>query len=117
MIQNVPFWGALSTDSRREWRKYSKNKYHDHWGDPKKDIRSVKRKGGIVEDVLNVKSEPDEVKMRGLPYSYSELAGPLFQDEEERGAFAKGGKAVLTDTDEAYTYITKDEDAYNVHLR
>ncbi len=116
-IQNAPFWGALSTDSRREWRRYSKNKYHDHFGKSKKDIRSIKRKGGIVEDVLNVKSEPDEVKMRGLPYTYSELAGPLFQDEEERGAFAEGGEATsIKDKDAVYNYLTKDEDEYNVFI-
>ena len=116
-IQNAPFWGALSTDSRREWRRYAKNKYHDHFGKPKKDIRSIKRKGGIVEDVLNVKSEPDEVKMRGLPYTYSEVAGPLFQDEEERGAFAEGGEATsIKDKDSVYNYLTKDEDEYNVFI-
>jgi len=116
-IQNAPFWGALSTDSRREWRKYAKNKYHDHFGKPKKNIRSIKRKGGIVEDVLNVKLEPDEVKMRGLPYTYSELAGPLFQDEEERGAFAEGGESTsIKDKDATYNYLTKDEDEYNVFI-
>ena len=116
-IQNAPFWGALSSDTKREWRRYSKNKYHDHFGKPKKDIRSLKRKGGIVEDVLNVKSEPDEVKMRGLPYTYSELAGPLFQDEEERGAFAEGGEATsIKDKDAVYNYLTKDEDEYNVFI-
>jgi len=117
LLTNAPFWGALSPETKRELRKRAKNKYHDHFGKPKKNIRSIKRKGGIVEDVLNVKSEPDEVKMRGLPYTYSELAGPLFQDEEERGAFAEGGEAAsIKDKDSVYNYLTKDEDEYNVFI-
>ena len=109
---NLPGYGALSPQAKRDFKEMLRITFDKKESDP----RLRRAKGGEVVGVLNVKEEPDEVKMRGLPYSYSELAGPLFQDEEERGAFAKGGKAVLTDTEEAYTYITKDEDAYNIQL-
>ena len=113
-IQQMPFWGALSPKTRRDLRKWAAKKHHQHWEDPKQNIRAIKRKGGVVEDVLNVTTEPDELKMRGLPYSYSELAGHLFQDEEERGAFAEGGNVSTKEIDDTYNYLTKDEDEYNV---
>ena len=50
------------------------------------------KKGGEVK-VPNAVSEPDELKIKGMPYTYSELAGHLFQDEEERGAFSHGGES------------------------
>jgi len=113
-VQNMPFYGGLSPKSRRELRKWAQVKHHQHYGKPKKNLRSIKSKGGVVEDVLNVISEPDERKMRGLPNTYSGMAGVLFQDEEERGAFATGGKVSIKDTDQMYGYLTKDEDEYNV---
>ena len=109
---NLPGYGALSPQAKRDFKKLLKEVF-----DKKEfDIRLNKDKGGLVLNVPNAVEEPDELKMRGLPYSYSELAGPLFQDEEERGAFAEGGKASIKETDEAYVYITKDEDAYNIQL-
>ena len=109
---NLPGYGALSPQAKRDFKKFLREVF-----DKKEfDIRLNKDKGGLVLNVPNVVEEPDELKMRGLPYSYSDLAGPLFQDEEERGAFAEGGKASIKETDEAYVYITKDEDAYNVQL-
>ena len=113
-VQNMPFYGGLSPKSRRELRKWAQVKHHQHYGKPKKNLRSIKSKGGVVEDVLNVISEPDERKIRGLPNTYSGMAGVLFQDEEERGAFATGGKVSIKDTDQMYGYLTKDEDEYNV---
>ena len=113
-VQNMPFYGALSPEARRELRKWAQVKHHQHYGKPKKNLRSIKSKGGVVEDVLNVISEPDERKIRGLPNTYSGMAGVLFQDEEERGAFATGGKVSIKDTDQMYGYLTKDEDEYNV---
>jgi len=109
---NLPGYGALSPQAKRDFKKLLK----DIFDKKEFDIRLNKSKGGVVLNVPNVVEEPDELKMRGQPFSYSEAAGVLFQDEEERGAFAEGGKVSITDTDEAYSYITKDEDAYNIQL-
>ena len=109
-LMNLPGYGLLPPKTKRELKKYIKEKSESK----EFDKRLLRKKGGIVEDVLNVKSEPDEVKMRGLPYTYSELAGPLFQDEEERGAFVEGGKVKGLETNEIYSYLTKDEDTYNI---
>ena len=109
---NLPGYGALSPQAKRDFKEMLRQIFDKKESDP----RLRRAKGGKVIGVPNVKEEPDEVKMRGLPYSYSELAGPLFQDEEERGAFAKGGKVSITEKEEAYAYITKDEDAYNIQL-
>jgi len=109
---NLPGYGALSPQAKRDFKDMLRRTFDKKESDP----RLRRAKGGEVIGVPNVKEEPDEAKMRGLPYSYSELAGPLFQDEEERGAFAEGGKVSIKETDEAYAYITKDEDAYNIQL-
>ena len=109
---NLPGYGALSPQAKRDFKAMLRRTFDKKESDP----RLRRAKGGEVIGVPNVKEEPDEAKMRGLPYTYSELAGPLFQDEEERGAFAEGGKASIKETDEAYAYITKDEDAYNIQL-
>ena len=109
---NLPGYGALTPQAKRDWKKFLKSIF-----DKKEyDKRLNRAKGGVVEDVLNVISEPDERKMRGQPFTYSGAAGHLFQDEEERGAFAEGGKASITETDEMYSYLTKDEDAYNIQF-
>ena len=109
---NLPGYGALSPQAKRDFKDMLRRIFDKKESDP----RFRRAKGGEVIGVPNVKEEPDELKMRGLPYSYSELAGHLFQDEEERGAFAEGGKASITETDEMYSYLTKDEDAYNIQL-
>jgi len=109
---NLPGYGALSPEAKRDFKKFLKRIF-----DKKEyDTRFNKAKGGIVLNVPNVVEEPDELKMRGQPATYSDIAGVLFQDEEERGAFAEGGKASITETDEMYSYLTKDEDAYNIQL-
>ena len=109
---NLPGYGALSPEAKRDFKKMLK----DIFDKKEFDTRSNKAKGGLVLNVPNVVEEPDELKMRGQPFSYSEAAGVLFQDEEERGAFAEGGKVSITETDEMYSYLTKDEDAYNIQL-
>ena len=64
-------------------------------------------KGGIVNDVEQVKNEPDERvdRMTGLPYHMQ--AGILGQDEEDRAAFAEGGP-VNPEHSDVYSLITKD---------
>jgi len=109
---NLPGYGALTPQAKRDFKELLRRIFDKKESDPK--LRRAK--GGVVIDVPNVREEPDEVKMRGFPYSYSEVAGHLFQDEEERGAFAEGGKASITETNEMYSYLTKDEDIYNIQF-
>ena len=116
LSQNMPGYSLMAPDSRRALNTFTKRYWASKTGDTPDIVRKIKSKGGVVEDVLNVISEPDERKVRGQPNTYSGMAGVLFQDEEERGAFAKGGKVSITDTDEMYGYLTKDEDEYNVIL-
>jgi len=69
--------------------------------------RPIYAKGGIVNDVEQVKTEPDERvdRMTGLPYHMQ--AGILGQDEEDRAAFAEGGP-VTPEHSDVYSLITKD---------
>jgi hypothetical protein len=106
----------MAPKDRRALNTFTKRYWASKTGASPNIVRSIKSKGGVVEDVLNVISEPDERKVRGQPNTYSGMAGVLFQDEEERGAFAEGGKVSITDTDEMYGYLTKDEDEYNVFI-
>ena len=90
---NLPGYGALSPQAKRDFKDMLRRTFDKKESDP----RLRRAKGGEVIGVPNVKEEPDEAKMRGLPYTYSDLAGPLFQDEEERGAFAEGGDLKSTE--------------------
>ena len=51
-------------------------------------------KGGFVENVANVAPEPDEKKVRGMPFTYAELGGVLAQDVEDRRGFASGNEVL-----------------------
>ena len=114
--QNTPGYSLMAPKDRRALNTFTKRYWASKTGASPNIVRSIKSKGGVVEDVLNVISEPDERKVRGQSNTYSGMAGVLFQDEEERGAFAEGGKVSITDTDEMYGYLTKDEDEYNVFI-
>ena len=116
LTQNTPGYSLMAPKDRRALNTFTKRYWASKTGASPNIVRSIKSKGGVVEDVLNVISEPDERKVRGQPNTYSGMAGVLFQDEEERGAFAEGGKVSITETDEMYGYLTKDEDEYNVFI-
>ena len=109
---NLPGYGALTPEAKRNYKKFLKEIFDKKEWDP----RLNRAKGGVVINVPNVKEEPDELKIRGVPTTYDERAGTAFQDEEERSAFAEGGRASVTETDEMYSYLTKDEDTYNIVL-
>ena len=67
-------------------------------------------KGGRV-NVPNAVEEPEERKMRGLPFTYSDMGGPSVQDKEDRMGFAEGGEAeVLNNNDYAISVLTKNDD-------
>lgn len=69
--------------------------------------RFQKEKGGLVYNVPNVSTEPDETKMRGLPMSYKDMAGFIIEDEEDRTGFAKGGEIEPTDIGEFKKSVRK----------
>ena len=86
-VQNVPFYQALPSETRKAMRKkgreFDQGKKID---DDKKDKRVYYyAKGGLVYDVPKVGTEPDEIKMRGVDATYNEVAGVILQDEEDRG--------------------------------
>ena len=54
-------------------------------------------KGGFVENVANVSLEPEEKKVRGMPFTYAELGGVLAQDVEDRRGFASGDEVLEQD--------------------
>ena len=133
---NVPFYSALPKDIRDSMKKSTKDIDKAFWGNmfpqankktttlPKrKSIPYSYAKGGVV-NVPNASTEPDEKKVRGMPFTYAELGGVLAQDVEDRRGFVFGGlvnrilragqrglKITDTDTDlddELVQYLTKD---------
>ena len=133
---NVPFYSALPKDIRDSMKKSTKDIDKAFWGnmfpqENKKTTTLPKRKsipysyakGGVV-NVPNASTEPDEKKVRGMPFTYAELGGILAQDVEDRRGFVFGGlvnsilragqrglKITDTDTDlddELVQYLTKD---------
>ena len=133
---NVPFYSALPKDLRDSMKTSSKEIDKAFWGnmfpqDKKTTSKLSKRKsipysyakGGVV-NVPNASTEPDEKKVRGLPFTYAELGGVLAQDVEDRRGFVFGGlvnsilragqrglKIADTDPDlddELVQYLTKD---------
>jgi len=115
MYTNVPFYSALPKDIRDSMKKSGRGSDKALWGSmfpqttkQKTDSRFVEdtrdynfSKGGIV-DVPNASIEPDEKKVRGLPFTYAELGGVLAQDVEDRRGFALGGIAnKIADTTKA----------------
>ena len=86
-VQNVPFYQALPSETRKAMRKFGreldKGKKID---DDKKDKRVYYyAKGGLVYDVPKVGIEPDERQDRMTGVPYDEQAGSVMKDEEERG--------------------------------
>ena len=106
MYTNVPFYSALPKDIRDSMKKSGRGSDKALWGSmfpTEKKKKTNKRfvestrdysfaKGGIV-DVPNASTEPDEKKVRGMPFTYAELGGVLAKDVEDRRGFALGGLA------------------------
>ena len=54
--------------------------------------RIQKDRGGRVSAFIpKVKDEPEDTKVRGMPYTFKELAGFIVEDDEDRLGFAVGG--------------------------
>ena len=115
MYTNVPFYSALPKDIRDSMKKSGRGSDKALWGSmfpqgtkKKTDDRFVEStreynyaKGGVV-DVPNASEEPDEKKVRGMPFTYAELGGVLAKDVEDRRGFALGGIAnKIADTTKA----------------
>jgi len=106
LYTNVPFYSALPKDIRDSMKKSGRGTDKAVWGNlfPSEKKQKGKRrfaqssrdysfaKGGIV-DVPNASTEPDEKKVRGMPFTYAELGGVLAKDVEDRRGFALGGLA------------------------
>ena len=98
---NIPFFSALPQDIRKSIKKSGRNIDKVLWdgmfADPKKEkerkIKSITytyAKGGVVS-IPNASTEPDEKKVRGMPFTYAELGGVLAQDVEDRKGYVLGG--------------------------
>jgi len=54
--------------------------------------RIPKERGGrVYANIPGVKDEPEDTKVRGMPYTFKELAGFIVEDQEDRLGFAIGG--------------------------
>lgn len=49
------------------------------------------RGGRVYANIPGVKPEPEDTKVRGMPYTFKELAGFIVEDDEDRLGFAVGG--------------------------
>ena len=91
--QNLPFYSALPKDKRDALKSWARGTKADKPKNPFPIIDNRRfAKGGRV-NVPNAVEEPEERKMRGLPFSYSDMAGPSVQDNEDRLGFVMGGVA------------------------
>ena len=131
LATNTPFYSALPKDIRDSYKKSARelNKqltrgmFEETKSSPYISPSAFYAKGGVV-NIPNASREPDEKKVRGLPFTYAELGGVLAQDVEDRRGFVFGGlvnrilragqrglKITDTDTDlddELVQYLTKD---------
>jgi hypothetical protein len=110
-INNAPFSGAVPSPLRRSLIDLAEEEYENIYVEPTGYTPFAK--GGEVTNVPNVSPEPDEMKIRGLPYTYQQVAGGVMKETEDRLGFQEGG--MVDDTDdfmEVYAYLTKDEKAY-----
>jgi len=109
--QNIPFYSALPKEQRDALKQWARGTKADK---PKSTAPVIDNrrfaKGGRV-NVPNAVEEPEERKMRGLPFTYSDMGGPSVQDKEDRMGFAEGGEAeVLNNNDYAISVLTKNDD-------
>jgi|TARA_R100000482_G_scaffold65411_1_gene24284 hypothetical protein len=126
LYTNVPFYSALPKDIRDSMKKSGRGTDKAVWGSmfPTGTERKQKgrfaqstrdysfAKGGIV-DIPNASEEPDEKKVRGMPFTYAELGGVLAKDVEDRRGFALGGIAnKIADTTKAEQIRNLTEDSH-----
>jgi len=116
LLTNTPFYSALPSDLRTSLRKdardlqkaLSKGLFEE---EEKATYISPYAKGGVV-NVPNASQEPDEKKVRGMPFTYAELGGVLAKDVEDRRGFALGGQveniARESVSDEVIKHLTKE---------
>ncbi len=106
LYTNVPFYSALPKDIRDSMKKSGRGTDKAVWGSMFPTETKSKQKGrfaqstrdysfakGGIVDVPNASEEPDEKKVRGMPFTYAELGGVLAKDVEDRRGFALGGLA------------------------
>lgn len=110
-FQNIPGYSALPYEYRKEVKAYLRGTQTEEKVDrPRKPLR----RGGEVYDVSNVSVEPEATKMRGLPFTYEEVAGPFVQDQEDRVGFAEGGITKVKTKNELYRQLTKYENIHEI---
>jgi len=119
LLTNTPFYSALPSDLRTSLRKdardlqkgLTKGLFEDEKTPKYTPPSALYAKGGIV-DVPNASTEPDEKKVRGMPFTYAELGGVLAKDVEDRRGFALGGQvdniARESVSDEVIKHLTKE---------
>lgn len=109
--QNLPFYSALPKDKRDALKSWARGTKADKPKNPFPIIDNRRfAKGGRV-NVPNAVEEPEERKMRGLPFSYSDMAGPSVQDNEDRLGFFMGGEVDTPENNNyAFSVLTKNDD-------
>ena len=119
LVTNTPYYSLLSSDTRKELRKeardlqkaLSKGLFEDEKTATYTSPSAFYAKGGVV-NVPNASEEPDEKKVRGMPFTYAELGGVLAKDVEDRRGFALGGQveniARESVSDEVIKHLTKE---------
>jgi len=119
LTTNLPFYSALPKDLRDSWKKsareinkqLTKGMFEEVESSPYISPSAFYAKGGVV-NVPNASTEPDEKKVRGLPFTYAELGGVLAQDVEDRRGFVEGGMVNRISkesvNDEVINYLTKE---------
>ena len=115
-LTNTPFFSALPPEVRKDLRadaralqkSLSKGMFPD---EEKFEYIAPYAKGGVV-NVPNASTEPDEKKVRGMPFTYAELGGVLAQDVEDRRGFVTGGAVNAisrqSPNDEVIDHLTKE---------
>lgn len=119
LLTNTPFYSALPSELRTSLRKdardlqkaLSKGMFGDEETPTYTPPSALYAKGGVV-NVPNASEEPDEKKVRGMPFTYAELGGVLAKDVEDRRGFALGGQvdnvARESVSDEVIKHLTKE---------
>jgi hypothetical protein len=119
LLTNTPGYSALPSDLRKSLRKdardLQKGLTKRLFGDEKDATftspSAFYAKGGVV-NVPNAAEEPDEKKVRGMPFTYAELGGVLAKDVEDRRGFALGGQveniARESVSDDVIKHLTKE---------
>jgi hypothetical protein len=113
-IRNLPGSGFVPPPIRRQAETGAKDILSTTEAPSLYNVPRIENyKGGVVNNVPNVSPEPDEMKIRGLPYTYSQLAGNIMKEPEDRLGFAEGGEVEQEDDFmQVYAYLTKDEKLY-----